>query len=173
MHALRREILPPSGVEFATSLKLTKPALSADNDGKHVLQHLVVARSSYLRIFEVREEPAPLPSVDDAAAAGRRGTEAVEGEVEMDDGGEGFVNIGFVKVIILFIWKIYVLSMLQWISFPLFIFSRGCVDLLINWSEVCYPECHPNHSHPPLLTTISSTAWRSHRFGPRTNVSYC
>lgn len=29
----------------------------------------------------------------------RRGTEAVEGEVEMDEQGEGFVNMGAVKVI--------------------------------------------------------------------------
>jgi cleavage and polyadenylation specificity factor subunit 1 len=28
----------------------------------------------------------------------RRGTEAVEGEVEMDEGGEGWVNMGSVKV---------------------------------------------------------------------------
>ncbi|KIJ27344.1 hypothetical protein M422DRAFT_271488 [Sphaerobolus stellatus SS14] len=105
MHALRRELLPPSGVEFATSLKLTRAAVAAQDGGNRVIGHLVVARSSFLRIFEVREEPAPLPPVDDAAAAGRKGTEAVEGEIEMDDGGEGFVSVGLVKVTIPFLLK--------------------------------------------------------------------
>ena len=31
-------------------------------------------------------------------AAVRRGTEAVEGEVEMDTDGEGFINLGKIKV---------------------------------------------------------------------------
>jgi cleavage and polyadenylation specificity factor subunit 1 len=56
-----------------------------------------------LRIFEVREEPAPLPTQAedewDRRSKVRRGTEAVEGEVEMDEQGEGFVNMGSVKVI--------------------------------------------------------------------------
>jgi len=58
---------------------------------------VVVARSNILRIFEVREEPAPVStqSEDERERKGkvRRGTEAVEGEVEMDEQGEGFVNI--------------------------------------------------------------------------------
>jgi len=54
-------------------------------------------------VFEVREEPAPLPPVEDAGTSGRKVTEAVEGEIEMDEGGEGFVNVGFVKVITLLI----------------------------------------------------------------------
>ncbi|KAF9008327.1 CPSF A subunit region-domain-containing protein [Cyathus striatus] len=107
MHALRQEILPPSGVEFATSLNLTPSCLSSSDvsppanghgstSTRHefisrVLCNVVVARSSLLRIFEVREEPAPMPVV--SAEKARRGAEAVEGEVEMDESGEGFVNI--------------------------------------------------------------------------------
>ena len=102
MHALRRELLPPSGVEFAVSLSLT-PASLANVTGKRVIRNLVVARSNFLRVFDVREEPAPLPIVEDAGSSGRKGTEAVEGEIEMDEQGEGFVNVGFVKVIILLI----------------------------------------------------------------------
>jgi len=58
---------------------------------------VVVARSSLLRIFEVRQEPAPItPDIDDERerrSRVRKGTDAVEGEVEMDEQGEGFVNI--------------------------------------------------------------------------------
>ena len=111
MHALRQEILPPSGVEYATSLKLTpstitnrsSPSTSQVGNTARVLYNVVVARSNILRIFEVREEPAPIPThMDDERERRfsiRRGTEAVEGEVEMDLQGEGFVNMGSVKVI--------------------------------------------------------------------------
>ncbi|KAG6916934.1 hypothetical protein DXG01_004621 [Tephrocybe rancida] len=104
MHALRQEILPPSGVEFATSLKLTPSTLrelrtppnatTRHEFAARALCNVVIARSSLLRIFELREEPAPL-QVDDERERRRalKGTEAVEGEVEMDEHGEGFVNI--------------------------------------------------------------------------------
>lgn len=104
MHALRQEILPASGVEFTASLKLTPatrpttPNVSTRHEFvSRVLCNLVVARSSLLRIFEVREEPAPIqPHVDDERerrANVRRGTEAVEGEVAMDEQGDGYINI--------------------------------------------------------------------------------
>lgn len=105
MHALQQEILPASGVEFATSLKLlpsTRQDSPASSSVRHevvarVLCNVVVARSNILRIFEVREEPAPVSTQneDERERKGkvRRGTEAVEGEVEMDEQGEGFVNI--------------------------------------------------------------------------------
>ena len=107
MHSLRHEVLPPSGVEHATSLKLLPstlgelPALPNTTASQafvaRTLCNVVVARSSLLRIFEAREEPAPLSSqVDeerDRRANVRKGTEAVEGEVAMDEQGEGFVNI--------------------------------------------------------------------------------
>lgn len=107
MHALRQEILPPSGVEFATSLRLTPSTLGdlrtpPNATTRHeftarTLCNVVVARSSLLRIFEVREEPAPISfQVVDERERGskvRRGTEAVEGEVEMDGQGDGFINI--------------------------------------------------------------------------------
>ncbi|KAF8970332.1 CPSF A subunit region-domain-containing protein [Flammula alnicola] len=105
MHALRQEILPASGVEFATSLKLTpstRISTPSNVSTRHefvsrVLCNVVVARSSLLRIFEVREEPTPIqPQVDDERERRsnvRRGTEAVEGEVEMDEQGDGYINI--------------------------------------------------------------------------------
>ncbi|KAJ7628533.1 hypothetical protein FB45DRAFT_1079608 [Roridomyces roridus] len=96
MHALHQQILPPSGVEFATSLKLTPSSLPIPPRGYissgRTLCNLVVARSNLLRIFDVREEEASFASlpVDDER---RRGAEPVEGEAEMDTGGDGFVNI--------------------------------------------------------------------------------
>ena len=105
MHALRQEVLPPSGVEYATSLKLTPSTLSATTrheSAARVLCNVVVARSSLLLIFEVREEPPPISTQADderdRRVSVRRGTEAVEGEVEMDEQGEGFVNVGSFKV---------------------------------------------------------------------------
>ncbi|KAK7451137.1 mRNA cleavage and polyadenylation factor subunit [Stygiomarasmius scandens] len=103
MHALHQEIIPPSGVEFATSLKLTpstldvpSPASARHEIAARVLCNVVVARSNLLRIFEVREELAPVGSSEDEKEGKvrmRKGTEAVEGEAEMDRDGEGFVNI--------------------------------------------------------------------------------
>jgi cleavage and polyadenylation specificity factor subunit 1 len=116
MHAIRQEILPPSGVEFAASLQLipstleqlvlpTPPNATARHElAARALCNLVVARSNLLRIFEVCVEPAPLPTQAEEdererRSKVRRGTEAVEGEVQMDEQGEGFVNMGSVKVI--------------------------------------------------------------------------
>jgi len=50
MHALRQDILPPSGVEFAAHLNLTPACLNP----RH--RNLVVARTNLLRILEVVEE---------------------------------------------------------------------------------------------------------------------
>ncbi|TFY69793.1 hypothetical protein EVG20_g3009 [Dentipellis fragilis] len=114
MQALHQDILPPSGVEFAATLKLTPSTVGPkhsseastftapeDNLPKRALYNIVVARSNVLRVFEVREEPAPISSAADdereRRSNVRRGTEAVEGEVEMDEQGEGFVNMGSVK----------------------------------------------------------------------------
>ncbi|KAI0777316.1 CPSF A subunit region-domain-containing protein [Trametes elegans] len=105
MQALRQEILPPSGVEFAACLKFTPSTLSdsgpSTSQGGRTLFNVVVARSNLLRIFEVREEQAPISTQKederDRRATVRKGTEAVEGEVEMDASGEGFVNMGTVK----------------------------------------------------------------------------
>jgi hypothetical protein len=113
MQALHQEILPPSGVEFATTLKLTpstrpEPSLPStspahDQCSRGALYNLVVARANILRVFEVKEDPAPIsPQLEDERqrrADVRMGTEAVEGEIEMDTQGEGFVNMGSVKVI--------------------------------------------------------------------------
>jgi len=115
MHALRQEIQPASGVEFATSLKLTPSTRDVPTNisTRHefvsrVLCNVVVARSSLLRIFEVREEPAPMKDhIDDEMerrTSVRRGTEAVEGEVAMDEQGDGYINIA--KVISCFLCKL-------------------------------------------------------------------
>jgi cleavage and polyadenylation specificity factor subunit 1 len=106
MQALHQEILPPSGVEFATTLKLTPstlPEVSSTSHSGGALYNLVVARANILRVFEVKEGPFPiflqLEDERQRRADVRRGTEAVEGEVEMDGQGEGFINMGSVKVI--------------------------------------------------------------------------
>ena len=105
MQALRHEILPPSGVEFAACLNLTPstiPSSSSSQVTTRVLFNVVVARSNLLRVYEVREELAPISSQKDdereRRSTVRKGTEAVEGEVEMDASGEGYVNMGSVKV---------------------------------------------------------------------------
>ncbi|KAI0687702.1 CPSF A subunit region-domain-containing protein [Cytidiella melzeri] len=106
MQAVHHEILPPSGVEFASCLKFT-PSTVAVNDAssshtsKRALFNIVVARSNTLRVFEVCEEPVPISTQKDdereRRASVRKGTEAVEGEVAMDASGEGFVNMGTLK----------------------------------------------------------------------------
>lgn len=96
MHSVHRQVLPASGVEFATSLNLTPSTLEHSHEfASRVMCNLVVARSSYLRIFEVVEEPAPVLQDEekDRRSTVRRGTEAVEGEVEMDEQGDGYINI--------------------------------------------------------------------------------
>ena len=108
---LHQLILPPSGVEYATVLKLTPSTVtpsSASTSSAPVsgcaLYNIVLARSNYLRIYEVREEPVQVDGEKEREREKkyvRKGTEAVEGEVEMDEGGEGFVNVGSVKVILL------------------------------------------------------------------------
>ena len=105
MQALRHELLPPSGVEFAACLKLLPSTVSESSGSRtttRALFNVIVARSHFLRVFEVREEPAPISTQKDdereRRASVRKGTEAVEGEVEMDTSGEGFVNLGSVKV---------------------------------------------------------------------------
>ena len=105
MHALRQEILPPSGVEHAACLKFTTstlPQAGSSSQTGRTLFNIIVARSSLLRIFEVREEPASVSTQQDdetePRASVRKEAEAVEGEVEMDGTGDGFVNVGTVKV---------------------------------------------------------------------------
>ena len=107
MEAIRREILHPSGAEYAVYLRL-KPTSSfrdfrhPSTDSSRLLKNLVVARSNHLRIYELRQEQWE-PSLEAQYAREKQGgtrpdTEAVEGEVEMDAEGEGFVNIGTVRV---------------------------------------------------------------------------
>ncbi|KAG8216364.1 CPSF A subunit region-domain-containing protein [Butyriboletus roseoflavus] len=94
MHALRHVILSPSGVEFAVALKLISSTPST-------LVNVVTAKSNLLRVYGIREQPSPtsdhVESERDKRARVRKGTEAVEGEVEMDQSGEGWVNVGAVK----------------------------------------------------------------------------
>ncbi|KAF8555471.1 hypothetical protein OG21DRAFT_1496241 [Imleria badia] len=94
MHALRHDILSPSGVEFAVALSFTSSTSST-------LVNVVTAKSNLLRVYGIREQPSPISdrveSERDKRARVRKGTEAVEGEVEMDQSGEGWVNMGAVK----------------------------------------------------------------------------
>ncbi|KAK7042372.1 protein CFT1 [Favolaschia claudopus] len=80
MHALHQEILPPSGVEFVTSLKLTPSTLaSSSGSSPKAICNFVVARSNFLRIFEVCEEQA---AVEVGESVGK-GTGAGNGDIEM------------------------------------------------------------------------------------------
>ncbi|KAM5530009.1 hypothetical protein V8D89_016320 [Ganoderma adspersum] len=94
MHTLRQEILPPSSVEFAaclnfTSFMLSNASLLSQPSWAH--SNVVVTRSSLLCIFKKEREKERLIAV-------HKGTEVVEGEVEIDLLGEGFVHMGAVKV---------------------------------------------------------------------------
>ncbi|KAJ8502824.1 hypothetical protein ONZ45_g11405 [Pleurotus djamor] len=97
LHALHHDILPPSGIEHVTSLKLIPH--SPLQPGVKIVCNLVVARSNLLHIFDVREEPLPPPTStladEEREKKGkmRKGTEAVEGEVEMEERGDGFINV--------------------------------------------------------------------------------
>ncbi|KIJ63088.1 hypothetical protein HYDPIDRAFT_29778 [Hydnomerulius pinastri MD-312] len=104
MHALRHDILPPSGVEFAVALNFTPSTIPAPKpaaESAPTVVNIVTARSNLLRVYEVREQPVTISdyaeSERDKRARVRKGTEAVEGEVEMDQSGEGWVNMGAVK----------------------------------------------------------------------------
>lgn len=172
MQGLRRELLPPSGVEYATSLNLIPNTLRGDSSGKKTFRNLVVARSSYLRIYEIREEPAPLPMVENVGTSGRKGTEAVEGEVEMDHQGEGFVNVGVVKVTVCF-YPMFcmVVALCNEVSFSLtFDYIRA---ILINWSLQVHrlqPKCCSVDSHAIISRSFSSVTRFCHWSGSRQNI---
>ena len=109
MQTFRSEVLPPSGVQYTACLKLlpslvTRRRADADGATRTAVCNLVVAFSNLLRIFEIVEEPLSFQSYT-AHGGGkgvwnrvRKDTDPVEGEVEMDVQGEGFVNMGAVKV---------------------------------------------------------------------------
>jgi cleavage and polyadenylation specificity factor subunit 1 len=105
MQALRNELLPPSGVQFATSLRLLPYTVCrrrkqyTEPSEQSSLCNLVTARSNILRIYEIVEETV---MINQSHAKTTRDADAVEGEVEMDTQGEGFVNMGSVKVFQLF-----------------------------------------------------------------------
>lgn len=109
MQVLRSEVLHPSGVEHAVSLKLIPTTVNrrqpqdAESISPRAICNLVVARSNLLRVYEVVEEQAAFQFSrqleKDGQTRSRKDTEAVEGEVEMDGQGEGFVNMGSVKVV--------------------------------------------------------------------------
>jgi cleavage and polyadenylation specificity factor subunit 1 len=108
--ALHQPILSPSGIEHAVALRLTpatksdldSPTASSSTSTRRALCNIVTARSNHLRIYEVLEEPSKIDvekeNERERVQGIRKGTEAVEGEVEMDEQGEGFVNMGSVKV---------------------------------------------------------------------------
>lgn len=104
MYALQQDLVATSGVEHATFVDLTSSSIrKAQPSSVRVIANLIVARSNLLRVFEVREEPAPLPTLEEEEGRTRNApskldTDAVEGEVEMDEEGEGFVNMARVKV---------------------------------------------------------------------------
>jgi hypothetical protein len=109
MNAIRHQILPASGVEFATHLHLTPTSKTENASTRHTFAsrtayNLVVARANLLRVFDVRIEPTPLPSLEAQSARERNatikaGTEPLEGEVLMDEAGEGFLSVAAIKVL--------------------------------------------------------------------------
>lgn len=103
--ALHEEVLRPTGVEFAVSLSLVAPAATSSSSDVEILGNIVVARSNVLKVFEVRRQSASLrPDLGIAMHPMRdQGSEGVPGEVEMDIQGDGFVNVGELKVILLFL----------------------------------------------------------------------
>ncbi|KAG8700711.1 mRNA cleavage and polyadenylation factor subunit, partial [Ceratobasidium sp. 394] len=93
MLALRQEVLPPNGVEFAKCMRLTHSTLSsrsssANDTRPRVLCNIVVARNSYLRVFEVCEESIQSSGNNEGSVS-----EPVPGEMEMDAHGDGFINV--------------------------------------------------------------------------------
>ena len=161
MQAIYHEILPPSGVEFATCLKLTpstvaQNAPSGSQSNKRALFNIVVARSNLLRVFEVCEEPVPISTQKDdereRRASVRKGTEAVEGEVEMDASGEGFVNIGTVKVNVRLNIQSYHCHIIA------FIYACNCNLFSFNCCEFC--ECEKT-----MLTPFCLTLSQLHKMG--------
>ncbi|KAG8744304.1 mRNA cleavage and polyadenylation factor subunit [Ceratobasidium sp. 414] len=93
MLALRQEVLPPNGVEFAKCMRLTHSTLnssssSSGNTRPRVLCNIVIARNSYLRVFEVCEESIVSSGNGEGSAS-----EPVPGEMEMDTHGDGFINV--------------------------------------------------------------------------------
>jgi hypothetical protein len=184
MQALHQEILPPSGVEFVTTLKLTPSTLpevsppssaSQDQPSRGALYNLVVARANILRVFEVKEGPVPISlQLEDERqrrADVRRGTEAVEGEVEMDGQGEGFINMGSVKVIsdtLVFMFGPFPMTDIchhSWFPNPNFL---GAVELIVRCRFLVYrfPRHGPPTDHYPLpFCPRIPTSWHSHRAG--------
>ncbi|GAA97624.1 uncharacterized protein L969DRAFT_94765 [Mixia osmundae IAM 14324] len=73
MQSYCRQVLPPSGVEHAVSLKLTGTCVEAERHSTRVVRNLVVARSNFLQVYEVLEEPVPVQSsVTDGSSASMR-----------------------------------------------------------------------------------------------------
>jgi hypothetical protein len=98
MFSLRQEILPPNGVEFAKCVKLTHSTInsitsSSSNFRPRILFNPVVARNSYLCVFEVSEEPLSSNGNNEGSAS-----EPVPGEMEMDAHGDGFINVTELRV---------------------------------------------------------------------------
>lgn len=185
MQALHQELLPPSGVEFATTLKLTPSTLSEafslssstshDQPSGSALYNLVVARANILRVFEVKDDPAPISSILEderqRRADVRRGTEAVEGEVEMDRQGEGFVNMGSVKVISDTLLSLFSPFPMTDIWLPLLIF--GAIELIVSHrlfsSQVL--EGPANHRLSPASILFVNTAFMGQSQGWRVSAS--
>ena len=140
MQALRSEILPPSGFHFATTLKLLPYTVCrtrsqyADPSEQTSLYNLVVARSNFLKIYEVIEEDLPLNHTHGKSYRDGKEADAVEGEVEMDSQGEGFVNMGTVKVL-----SIHISGMFYTYQSTFFVISTE-----IGGITVCNRIANPN-----------------------------
>ncbi|KAJ7846330.1 CPSF A subunit region-domain-containing protein [Mycena olivaceomarginata] len=167
MHALHQEILPPNGVEFVTSLKLTPSTLLVPPSGRvsstRTLCNLVVARSNLLRIFEVCEEPASQLEGKDEREAG--------GDVEMDVGGESsksqtvtriyFVREHSLHGIITGVEGIQVMASIEDKLDRLLVSFKDAKIALMEWSDTVHDlvtvSIHTYERAPQLISMDSSS----------------
>ncbi len=174
MHALHQELVPPSGVEFLASLKLTHstikdpavPVSARHELAARVLCNAVVARSNILRIFEVREELAQVSGQyeEERERKGktRKDTESVEGETSME--GDGYVNIA----------KVIHSNMLVYITCMNSMFgvhTLTCVFSQPTKRQVCPPLPSSTFSASTVCME-SSLAWHASRSCPRWRTSW-
>ncbi|CAK5269347.1 unnamed protein product [Mycena citricolor] len=159
MHALYQEILPASGVQFVTALKLTPSTQSDSRTGisasssRRTLCNLVVARCNVLRIFEVCEEMVPAENLD-------------KGD-EMDQGVESksITRIYFVREhslhgIVTGIQAIQVLASLEDHLDRLIISFKDAKIALMEWSEAVHDlvtvSIHTYERAPQLMSLDAS-----------------
>nr|GAT45957.1 cleavage and polyadenylation specific protein [Mycena chlorophos] len=146
MHALHHEILPPSGVQFAVTLRLTPQSAST----RRTVCNLVVARSNFLRVFEVCEEE----------------TEEVNGAMDVDKPRSLATRIYFVREhslhgIVTGMEPIQILASNEDHLDRLLISFKDAKIALLEWSELVHDlvtvSIHTYERAPQLISMDTST----------------